>query len=675
MQFSLFCESAEVVEYFFYATPFQVKPGQAHPLLARVVLTKDQFCFGNYWNWTVRLPQQWSDNCLGYLIRICRNDPNSDEGESSLIFDPWTRESIGGEDWGKSFIFQINPHDFSLQKIVRTEKNFRNGPRRLPVLRRTISLQQHTPRPNHPLETSIIYECHVRGMTKNSAAPLSDPRFAGTYRGLVDLIPYFQQLGITALELLPIYDFDETENWKQSPISGERLFNYWGYSPLLFFAPKQNYAFDTLNPVQEFKMMVEAFHQANLEIILDVVYNHTGELDAQGPIDHFKWLGEHVWYLHDVENELLNHSGCGNTLNCSHSVVKQIILSSLYYWVHQMGVDGFRFDLTTILNRDVTGELKSFPSLLWEIRNDPALEGIKFIAEPWDAGGGHQLGQLALHAQWAEWNDRYRNSIRRALRGEQGMTAELKNCLSASPHIYHTTKKGRWFTINYITAHDGATMRDLVSYEEKHNYINGENNQDGSSENYSNNCGVEGETTDPVILTLRSKKIRTYHLLLQLSAGIPMMLAGDELGRTLHGNNNAYCQDNASNWIPWEFLEKSRPLLAFVQKAIAFRKKNFAFLFSEQSQYKWFNCQGTNVDLRHHIRTLALQITHPSFPQEILFMMLNCYEESIAFRFPGNHHWRCLFDTALEDQSCFPHSFEQQVQLEGFSMRVFEKIA
>lgn len=668
--FNLYTENAEEIDYFFYTNLQEIQTNTAHPLSEQVTLFKKNYCVGGLWSWTAVVPAGF-DSPIGYLICVWKIDPLTGIRIAHWITDPYARQSTGGEEWGHSYNFQVNRHDGSLYKTPRTGENFKKHPRRLAILSPSSPAAFPIRRPNHAWETSILYECHVRGLTRSPSATLSNPHYGGTYRGLMEQIPYFKQLGITTLELLPIFDFDETENRKHSPLSGERLFNYWGYSPLSFFVPKQSYAFDRQNPTEEFKTMVAALHEANLEIILDVVYNHTGELDEDGPIDHFKGLGTDLWYLQDSQNRFLNHSGCGNTLNCSHPLVKQMILASLRYWANEMGVDGFRFDLAPILNRDGAGHLQVFPSLLWEIRHDPLLKGIKLIAEPWDAGGGYQLGHTAHHAQWAEWNDRYRDTLRQVLRGDQGQVADLKDRLLGSPQIFQSPAKGRHFSLNFITAHDGMTLWDLVTYNEKHNAINGEHNQDGTAENYSHNCGIEGETEDATVLALRHKKMRMFHLLLQLSNGIPMLVAGDEWGRTQKGNNNAYCLDNSISWMDWEQLKTRTALFTFVQKAIAFRQSHFSFMFSSESQYRWFNSLGEPEDLRHHIRTLTWQITHPLFPEKAFCLFMNFFDDPLEFYFPDQAIWHQVFNTALE----LPTSSQAQQSflVEGFSMVVSHK--
>ncbi|MBF0287133.1 MAG: glycogen debranching enzyme [SAR324 cluster bacterium] len=689
MQFGLYAEATKI-EYYFYADPHQMETNRSYSLLEKVILDKDTFCVGNMWSWEATISEgSLLNQPIGYLLQVWKENPETGQEESHWILDPYAREYAGGETWGTFFYYQIHPENFDITKLEKVRDAHLFSPiRRLPIIRPTLSKRNQTgkvvPRsqknrpapPNHPLETSIIYECHLRGMTKSPTAALSNDDYAGTYRGLIEAIPYFKRLGITAVELLPVFDFDENENHNISPEINDRLFNYWGYSSILFFAPKQSYAADPANAVDEFKEMVDAFHEAGLEIILDVVYNHTAEMNSGGPIDHFKWLGEDTYYICS-DGHMMNYSGCGNTVNCNHPVVRQFIISSLRYWHNEIGVDGFRFDLTTILDRDLAGNVQLFPSLLWDIRYDSELQNAKLIAEPWDAGGGHQLGHLAYHAQWAEWNDRYRDNIRKALRGDTGNVVHVKNSLLANPDVYQTPQKGRQFSINFITAHDGFTMWDLVSYNEKHNKMNGEDNRDGNSNNISYNCGVEGETKDPIIQALRYKKVRTFHLLLQLSGGIPMLVGGDEFARSQQGNNNPYCLDNEITWIDWNQLKNNQKLFEFVQSVIAFRKANFPLLFSEKSHYDWFNTEGKEEDLEHHVRTLTWLVTHPDFPGKAICAMLNYYTDPLEFYFPESTDrqpgtWHRIFDTAREGLPK-QEKIAKSVMVDGFSIQVFEK--
>ncbi len=673
LQFSLYASDAEMVEYCFYENPHRLKLGQTVPVYETITLLKEEYRFGNLWNWEAQLVQEYSsDVSWGMLIRVWKFDPYTEKLQYHWVLDPCTKETAGGENWGDAQGFQIDPERLEICRIHRRGVPTRDQVRRLPVLRPSVTDRERPPRPQHSLETSVVYECHVRGMTQSASAPIIHSKYSGTYRGLTECIPYLQELGVTMVELLPVYDFDENENHFRSP-TDTPLYNYWGYSPLLFFAPKQNYAYDRENAVQEFKEMVDAFHAADIEIILDVVYNHTAEHGEGGPIDHFKWLGQKTWYLHDQYNHLANYSGCGNALNCSHPAVKQLLRESLYYWSQEIGVDGFRFDLASILSRSHQGDFHPFPYLLWEIRHDPALAGIKFIAEPWDAAGGYHLGYIAGNADWMEWNDRYRDSMRKAIRGDMGVIGEIKQSLLGSPDVYLSIDKGRRSSINFITAHDGMTMWDLVSYNNKHNEMNGEENRDGSNNNNSYNCGEEGPTQSLEITALRRKKVQALHLLLQLSNGVPMILAGDEFGRTQHGNNNAYCLDNNISWVNWNLLQENNQLFLFVKAAVAFRKKYFAFLFSDRSQYEWLNCFGGPEDLSGYVRTLVWKIVNPDFPGCSICILFNFYDQPLKFHLPSEAPWRCVLNTALETLPTKKRRANKQVLVEGFSIQVLQQ--
>lgn len=673
LKFSLFAEDAESVEYLFYSQPYQMEEDQSYPLLGGVTLTREKFCFGNLWNWEGVLSDSIPHNReLGYVIRLWKKNTGNKK-EFRWIIDPYARESAGAEIWGKSYNFKIDSENYHISKTKRKATLAKHHIRRLPVIRPRVVRQVCVSHPFHPMDNSIIYECHVRGMTQSPSAQLSNSQYAGTYRGLTEYIPHLKELGITAVELLPVCDFDETENPKITPKTGEKLYNFWGYSSLLFFAPKQSYAYDKQNPVQEFKDMVEAFHAADMEVILDVVYNHTAELGHGGPVDHFKWLGQRTYYMHDSAHNMANYSGCGNTMNCSHPVVKQMIIDSLRYWANEIGVDGFRFDLASILTRSPEGDHHTFPYIWWEIKHDPALSGIKLIAEPWDAGGGYHLGHVSRYAEWAEWNDRFRDNMRKAIRGDLGTIAHVKNALLGSPEIYGSTSLGRQMSINFLTAHDGMTLWDLMSYNEKNNEQNREGNTDGVDENYSNNCGEEGPSNKPEINALRRKKMRTAHLLLQLSNGIPMLLAGDEFSRTQSGNNNAYCLDNTTTWVDWELLNTNRELFEFVKNAINFRRDHFVFMFSEKSQYDWYNSQSESEDLGHYIRTLMWKVTHPDFPGRVICVLFNFFEEPLEFRLPGEDLWDCVFDTALERISPSTKKQSGTVKVKDFSIQVYKQ--
>ena len=427
---------------------------------------------------------------------------------------------------------------------------------------------------NYPLYKSVIYETHLKGYT---ASPTSGVQKPGTYKGFIEKIPYLKNLGITAVEFMPIFEFDEDENNNINPKTGEKLSNYWGYSSVGFFAPKTTYSSDRTpgGPVREFKELVREMHKAGLEVILDVVYNHTAEGNEQGYTFSFRGFENSVYYIlpPGEKQYYMNFSGCGNTMNANHPVVTQFIIDSLRYWVMEMHVDGFRFDLASALCRDSAGALQMQAFLVNAIAEDPVLSNTKLIAEPWDCGGGYLVGGFP-GGRWSEWNDRYRNDIRRFIRGDEGVVTAAATRIAGSSDLYNHDGRLTTASINFITAHDGFTLNDLVSFNGKHNDENGENNRDGTDDNNCYNHGFEGITVNPKIEKLRLKKIKNYILCLMLSQGVPMMLAGDEFRRTQNGNNNAYCQDNEISWINWNLAEKNEELVAFTRRIIQLRKNH-----------------------------------------------------------------------------------------------------
>jgi glycogen operon protein len=471
--------------------------------------------------------------------------------KEQLLLDPYANAIEGGEIWGQT------PSGNWRSCIVANDFDW-EGDRPL----------------NVPLRDSVIYELHVRGYTAHESSGVTRP---GTYRGLIEKIPYIKTLGVTAVELLPVFEFNELENKRTDPKTGGRLKNFWGYSTMAFFAPKASYASKGWdgNQVREFKEMVKAFHRAGLEVILDVVFNHTAERDADGPTISFRGLDNSIYYALDPETkDYLDLAGCGNTVNCNHPVVHELIMDCLRYWVVEMHVDGFRFDLATILGRNDRGELIGGHSLLHSIEQDPVLADTKIIAEPWDIAGV-QLG--GFPGRWSEWNAYYRDDVRRFVRGDKGMVPALATRIAGSSDLFHGGGRRPHHSINFVTCHDGFTVFDLVSYEVKHNEANGEKERDGTNNNLSANCGVEGPTEDKEINVLRLRRIKTFFTILMVSHGVPMILAGDEFGRTQQGNNNAYCQDNDISWINWRFAEKHADLLRFFRKVIALRTRHPAF--------------------------------------------------------------------------------------------------
>ena len=397
----------------------------------------------------------------------------------------------------------------------------------------------------NPWHRTVIYEMHVRGFTRHPSAGLPEDK-AGTYAGLVEKIPYLKELGITAVELLPVFQFDP-----QDAPAGK--INYWGYSPVSFFAPHLLYCShpDALSAVDEFRDMVKALHRAGIEVILDVVYNHTAEGGATGPTFCFRGIDNEDYYIldHDMAN-YANYSGTGNTLNANQSQVRRLIIDSLHYWVDEMHVDGFRFDLASILSRDEQGRPLANPPILWDIENDPVLAGTKLIAEAWDAAGLYQVGSF-VGDHWKEWNGRFRDDVRSFIKSDSGMADIIAPRLFGSPDIYGFEERGPDQSINFVPCHDGFTINDLVSYNGKHNLANGEDNRDGHNDNCSWNCGVEGPSQDPAIEQLRRRQIKNFMAITMLSLGVPMLLMGDEVRRTQFGNNNAYCQDNELSWFDW----------------------------------------------------------------------------------------------------------------------------
>ncbi len=427
---------------------------------------------------------------------------------------------------------------------------------------------------NRRLDETVIYEVHLKGFTKHPSSGVSKP---GTYAGFIEKIPYLVDLGITAVELMPIAEFDDGPLDRRDPSTGRVLTNYWGYDPISFFAPKASYAAhrEGARHLAELREMIRQLHLAGIEVILDVVFNHTGEGNEQGPVISFKGIDEQVYYILDPHNGAYhNYSGCGNTVNCNHPVVRDMILDALRYWVTEMHVDGFRFDLASILGRGRSGEVLPDPPLIERIAADPVLADTKLIAEAWDAAGLYQVGSFPAWGRWAEWNGRFRDDIRRFVRGDEGLLGAAATRLYGSSDLYQHSGRAPFHSINFVTSHDGFTLWDLVSYNTKHNEANGEDNRDGANENYSWNCGTEGETRDPAVLKLRQKQVRNFMLILLASRGVPMILGGDEFLRTQRGNNNAYCQDNEISWFDWDLARANEWMVRFTKLLVAFRKRH-----------------------------------------------------------------------------------------------------
>jgi glycogen operon protein len=514
--------------------------------------------------------------------------------------------------------------------------------------------------PNIPMNETIIYEIHVRGFTKHSSSGVKNP---GTFDGLVEKIPYLKGLGITTVELLPVHEFDATEWNFKNPETGKPNTNYWGYNTICFFSPHRPYyteSWENMSYTTGFRDMVKAFHRAGLEVILDVVFNHTCEGNERGPTMSFRGLENSVYYMLEQNDKrrYSNYSGCGNTMNCNHPIVRRMILDSLRYWVQVMHVDGFRFDLASILSRDEKGEPMENPPLLWEIESDPVLQKTKIIAEAWDAAGLYQVGNFPGE-RWAEWNGRYRDDVRRFLRGDSGTAGGMASRIAGSGDLYERLGREPHQSINYITCHDGFTLNDLVSYNHKHNLANGENNRDGSNDNYSFNWGVEGPSKDLEVERLRLRQIRNFAAILLLSQGTPMLLAGDEFRRTQQGNNNAYCQDNEISWIDWTLVSKEHELLRFFREMIRFRKAHPVlqrnnYFWGERDARGWteINWHGIKIgkpDWSFDSHSLAFTLSGFKHDNDI-HTMINSWREPLEFELPAlskGQHWHRAIDTFL----------------------------
>jgi len=503
-----------------------------------------------------------------------------------------------------------------------------------------------------PYAKTVIYEMHVGGFTRNPNSGVS-PELRGTYAGLVEKIPYLKELGVTAVELLPVHEFDE-----QDVQPG--LINYWGYSSIAFFAPHRGYSSrrDPLGPVEEFRDMVKALHQAGIEVILDVVFNHTAEGNQNGPTFSFKGLENQAYYILE-ENQAYysNYSGCGNTLKANHEIVGRLIIDCLRYWVSEMHVDGFRFDLASILSRSKTGHPLEDPPILWLIESDPILAGTKIIAEAWDAAGLYQVGSF-IGDRFTEWNGPFRDDVRRFVKGDSGTVNSLAARILGSPDIYPQLDREPNRSIQFITCHDGFTLNDLVSYNGKHNEANCEDNRDGANDNYSWNCGEEGITTDPAVEALRLRQIKNFLTILLVSQGTPMLLMGDEVRRSQLGNNNAYCQDNELSWFDWSGLEKNSDILHFVKGLIHFIQAREIFQQeqilvtgngTQEPHIIWHGTRLGQPDWSYDSHSLAFALSHPK-SGEYLHVMLNAYWEPLTFDvppLPSKNQWHRIVDTAL----------------------------
>jgi isoamylase len=525
-----------------------------------------------------------------------------------------------------------------------------------------------------PIAETVIYELHVRGLTRHpSSGVAADKR--GTYAGLIEKIPYLEDLGITAVELLPVFQFDPYD----APAG---RVNYWGYQPISFFAPHHAYSSQS-NPLavlDEFRDMVKALHRAGIEVILDVVFNHTTEGGSDGPTLSYRGLANDFYYILEKDKaRYADYTGVGNTLNANHPIVRRLIRDSLRYWVTEMHVDGFRFDLASILSRDEAGRPLPNPPVLWDIESDPVLAGTKLIAEAWDAAGLYQVGSFIGDA-WHEWNGRFRDDVRRFVKGAGGAVSLVATRLLGSPDIYGHEAREAEQSINFVTCHDGFTINDLVSYDRKHNEANGEDNRDGANDNFSWNCGMEGPTSDAGIEALRNRQIKNLFALEMLSAGTPMLLMGDEVRRTQQGNNNAYCQDNDISWFDWRLLERHADLHRFVKTLNAFRQRRDVLDIGtltlnellQRARIEWHGVKLNQPDWSEHSHSLAFTLRSLA-SRFLLHGILNAYWEPLTFELPpvpvaSGEQWRRCIDTALAS----PHDIEPWQSAPAVDQAIYE---
>jgi isoamylase len=589
------------------------------------------------------------------------------------LLDPYARALTGGFTWDFSQAFGYDPKSKEADLSFSTTTRLGGMPKCIVYGDEGFDWQGDRPL-NRPLNETIIYETHVRSLTFHPSAKVKHP---GTYRGVTEKIPYLLELGITAVELLPIHVFNEWEFTRLNPKTGERLRNYWGYNTLGFFAPQGSYSHcgaDRGQQVVAFKEMVRALHQAGIEVILDVVFNHTVEGNHMGPTLCFRGIDNSIYYLlEDNQRYYKNFSGVGNSVNCNQPIVRDFIIDCLRYWVQEMHVDGFRFDLASGLSRDRWGHLSGNPALTTRIAEDPLLRTAKLIAEPWDIGG-YQVGNFP-GGRWCEWNGKYRDEIRQYWHGDLGLTASLSTRLAGSADLYYHDGRTPNHSINFITAHDGFTLNDLVSYNQKHNEANGENNCDGDDHNNSYNHGVEGPTGNLHIEAIRNRQVKNFLATLLLSQGTPMINGGDEFRRTQRGNNNAYCQHNEISWYHWGLLKQHADVYRFTRLMIAFRKAHPIFrrtkfftghdLDGDQfPDIHWYRSDGANADWDPTCKLLMCTLdgskkeTGATVDDVDILMMFNADDRSHLFYIPPTPHngnpaepcrtcWHVVIDTGL----------------------------
>lgn len=631
VNFSLFSKNARSVELLLFDQHDSARPARTVRLDAAHHRTFYYWhCFvpglheGSLYGWRVHGPYEpW---------RGLRFDG------SKVLVDPYARAVMAGRNYDRAAAKQrgVDNCAVSMKSVVVDLRGF------------DWQGDQH---PRHPPGHTVVYEMHVGSFTRHPSSGVAVHR-RGTYPGLVDRLAHLRELGVTAVELLPVQQFDAQD-------APQGLTNLWGYSPVAFMAPHRAYCAapgDPLAPVREFREMVKALHRAGIEVILDVVFNHTAEVDELGPTLSFRGIEDQAYYILDPSGAYRNFTGCGNTLNGYHSVVRRLIMDALRFWVVDMHVDGFRFDLASVLARDEAGRPIESPPILWEIESDPVLAGTRIIAEAWDAAGLYQVGSF-VGDRWSEWNGQFRDDVRRFVRGDPGLVGHLAERVRGSPDIFRDEARAPGRSVNFVTCHDGFTLWDLACYARKHNADNHQDNRDGTGENFSDNHGVEGPTDDPAVLARRDRHGRNLLAILMFSHGTPMLLMGDEVRRTQRGNNNAFCQDNAVAWMDWGQAANHGGMKRFVRTLVRLRRQ-VACLATEQ----WWATEpgdpgrpvvrfhGTRVgqpDLARHSHSLAFDVAWPAH-REHLYVAMNAWREPLRFQLPAQAGWRVVVDTARE---------------------------
>jgi isoamylase len=631
--FSVFSRTATKIELLLFDGA-----NDAHPAC---VVPIDPLTNRTYHYWHVFVPGLQAGQIYGFRAhgpfepdRGLRFDP------SKLLLDPYGRAVAVPKNYSRGAACREGDNIATAMKSVITDPSAYDWEGDVPLRR--------------PWSRTIIYEMHVGGFTAHPSSGLPESN-RGTYAGLIEKIPYLQQLGITAVELLPVFQFDSQD-------APPGLTNYWGYSPVSFFAPHLAYSSleQPLAALDEFRRMVKALHQAGIEVILDVVFNHTGEGADDGPTLCFRGLDNPTYYLLcEDRSRYANFTGTGNTLKGNHPVVRRMIVDSLRYWVKEMHVDGFRFDLASILARDSSGAVMSNPPVLWDIESDPALAGTKMIAEAWDAAGLYQVGSF-VGDSWKEWNDRFRDDVRDFFRGANDSVTRIADRLLGSPSIYGQREREAEQSVNFVACHDGFTLNDVVSYDRKHNQENGEDNRDGRDDNRSCNYGVEGPTNDPEIEKLRNRQVKNLLTTTMLSVGVPMFLMGDEVRRSQRGNNNAYCQNNDTNWLDWQLLSEHSDVVRFVTLLIQGRatrdieherRRVSLSQVLREAKYMWHGVKLNQPDWSRVSHSLAMSAELKD-ERLLLHLILNAYWEPLDFELPilanGAANWGRWIDTALD---------------------------